>query len=217
MKKLITCIASLFLIFFTSVAQLNYTLVTNGLTDQYESGQCEFKLGDIDRDGDIDIISVGDHMSPLISSEHGIMVFKNNGDGTFWTKTMLGNFGYGGVALGDVNNDGNMDVAYGIHHNYNSTDFGDQVLEVVLGDGTGNSWTPYDDNLGMQGQNWGMFGCDFADINNDGLCWTLDQTRSDAVTEYGCILIMATVQLYGSVYAGALDLNSSSNFLFGDH
>ncbi len=163
MKKNLYFLFTAVLFSFSCLAQLNYTLVTNGLTDLYESGQTEFKLGDIDNDGDIDIISVGDHMSPLIASEHGIMVYKNNGDGTVWTKTMLGDFGYGGVALGDVNNDGHMDVAYGIHHNYTSNDFGDQVLEVVLGDGTGNKWTPYDDNLGQQGQTWGMFGCDFAD------------------------------------------------------
>jgi hypothetical protein len=41
-------------------AQFTYTLITNGLTDQYESGRTKFKMGDIDGDGDIDIISVGD-------------------------------------------------------------------------------------------------------------------------------------------------------------
>ena len=169
MKKKLCCLLLSAMISFSSFAQFTYTLVTNGLNDVYEGGSMQFNIGDIDNDGDLDIVSVGDHSSPLIPAEHGIMVFKNNGDGTIWTKVMNGDFGYGGVALGDVNNDGHMDVAYGIHHNYSSTDFGDQVLEVVLGDGTGDNWIPYDDNLGVQGQSWGMEGCDFGDMDNDGL------------------------------------------------
>jgi hypothetical protein len=166
-KHLYVLIATSFL-GFQLQAQFTYNLVTSGLTDVYESGNSLFGLGDIDNDGDIDIISVGDHYGGLGINEDGIMVFKNNGNGTSWLKSDTGNFGYGGVALGDVNNDGYLDVAYGIHHNYSSTDFGDQILEVVLGDGTGLNWTPWDDSLGLQGQFWGMFGCDLADVNNDG-------------------------------------------------
>jgi|GEM_PF-1184437 len=194
-------------------AQFTYTQITNGLTDVYEGGSMNFAIGDIDNDGDLDIISVGDHSSPLIPQEHGIMVIRNNGNGTSWSKTMNGDFGYGGVALGDVNNDGIMDVAYGIHHNYSPTDFGNQVLEVVLGDGTANVWTPYDDSLGMQGQSWGMAGCDFGDVNNDGL---LDL----GANSFGCCDGVWIYKNNGdgswSTYAGALNLNSSGIFRFAD-
>ena len=81
---------------------------------------------------------------------------------------MNGDFGYGGVALGDVNNDGFMYVGYGMHHDYSSSDFGDQLIEVALGDGTGNNWQPWDDLLATNGETWGMFGTDFADVGNDG-------------------------------------------------
>jgi hypothetical protein len=196
---------------YPAFTQFNYVQVTNGLTDLYESGNTIIKLGDIDKDGDVDIISVGDHYSPLIAEEHGIMVFQNNGNGTSWTKVMNGDFGYGGVAMGDVNNDGFWDLAYVVHHNYSSTDFGDQILEVVLGDGSGTNWVPYDDNLGLQGQTWGMFGCDFADVDNDGL---LDL----GANSFGCCDGVWIYKNNGNgtwaTMGGALNSTDNSNFQF---
>ncbi len=215
MKKSIFLTGFLLLALCSLKAQFVYTQVTNGLTDVYESGNSLFNLGDIDNDGDIDIVSVGDHYGGLGVNEDGIMVFKNNGNGTVWTKTMSGGFGYGGVALGDVNNDGMLDVAYGIHHNYSSGDFGDQILEVVLGDGTGLNWTPWDDGLGLQGQSWGMFGCDLADVDNDGL---LDI----GANSFGCCDGVWVYKNNGNgswtTLGGALNSTDNSNmqFRFGD-
>ncbi len=194
-------------------AQLQYTLITAGLEDVYESGSTEFEIGDIDGDGDLDIVSVGDHYSPLIPEEHGIMVFQNNGDGTSWTKIMEGDFGYGGVALGDANNDGFMDIAFGIHHNYAGSDFGNQFLEVVLGNGTNSGWIPWDDGLGVNGQNWGMFGCDFADVDNDG--W-LDLGANSFGSPDGVWIYKNNGNGTWSVFAGATVGNSSMNFKFAD-
>ena len=39
---------------------------------------------------------------------------------------------------------------------------------MALGDGTGQNWTPWDDGLATNGESWGMFGTDFADVDNDG-------------------------------------------------
>lgn len=150
-------------------SQLFYVESSSGLqVPKMEKGRTGIEMGDVNGDGNVDIVSIGDHGSPKINSDqHGIMVWFGDGLGN-WTLFQNGNFGYGDVTLGDVNNDGFMDIGYGMHHNYSNTDFGNQLLEVALGDGTGLSWTPWDDGLATNGETYGMFGCDFADVNNDG-------------------------------------------------
>ena len=148
---------------------IEYIESSNGLqVPAWEGGDTELEFGDMDGDGNLDIVSIGDHGSPYINTqEHGIMVYFGNGAGS-WNVHMEGNFGYGGCAIGDVNNDGFMDVGYGMHHNYGSGDFGDQLIEVALGNGTGMSWTPWDDGLATNGETYGMFATDFGDVDNDG-------------------------------------------------
>jgi hypothetical protein len=155
--------------FFIFSQTLNYIDNSTSLFfPQWEGGMTEFEFADINQDGHVDIVSLGDHGNPNINSnQQGIMIWFGDGEGN-WTVEMTGDLGYGGVAVGDVNNDGVWDVGYGIHHNYSSTDLGNQILEVALGDGTGASWIAWDDGLATNGEDWGMFGTDFADVNNDG-------------------------------------------------
>ena len=92
-------------------------------------------------------------------------------------------------------------------------DFGDQLLEVALGDGTGQGWTPWDDGLASNGETWGMFGTDFADIDNDG---DLDIGS----VSFGCC---AGIHVYANngdgtwvQTFGLLGGNASMEFFFGD-
>jgi hypothetical protein len=150
-------------------SSLSYSRITSGLdVPEFEKGHTDFALDDIDMDGHLDLLSVGDHGSPFFNSDqHGIMVWFGDGQGNF-VNYMNGQFGYGGIAVGDVNNDGLKDVGYGIHHNYSPTSFGSDLIEVVLGDGTGMEWTLWKEGLASNGETWGMFGTEFADFNNNG-------------------------------------------------
>jgi hypothetical protein len=135
---------------------------------EWDGGPTELEFADINADGHSDLLSIGDHGSPYINTnQHGVIVYFSDGAGG-WSIHMEGNFGYGGIAIGDVNNDGSLDVGYGMHHNYSGSDFGDQLIEVALGDGSGTAWIPWDDGLATNGEDWGMFATDFADFDNDG-------------------------------------------------
>ena len=203
--------------FYTVYAQYIPTYVesSSGLNNPFlEGGRTELELADINNDGNLDILTVGDHGSPYIqTAEHGIMVWLGNGSATNWTGIQIGNFGYGGIAVGDVNNDGKLDVGYGIHHNYSGEDLGDQILEVALGNGLGTNWIAWDDGLATNGEDWGMFCTDFADIDCDG---DLDI----GANSFGCC---AGVHVYYNNGDGSwtqsfgfLGGNSSEDFVFGD-
>ena len=141
-----------------------------------EEGKTELELADINNDGHLDIICVGDHGSPYINSgQHGIMVWLGDGVST-WSVEQVGNFGYGGIEAGDLNLDGYLDVVWGIHHAYGETGFGDTLIGAALGDGTATNWEGWATGLGTGGEEWGMFATDLADFNCNGLLDIISQS-----------------------------------------
>jgi len=141
-----------------------------------EEGNTELELHDLNGDGHLDIVSVGDHGSPYVNSgEHGIMVWLGSGAGS-WTVHQTGNFGYGGCAVGDLDLDGLPDLAWGIHHDWGSGGFGDALMGAALGDGTGSGWTPWGTGLAASGETWGMFATALADFDCNGRLDVLSQS-----------------------------------------
>ncbi|EMR74826.1 PDK repeat-containing protein [Thermoplasmatales archaeon SCGC AB-540-F20] len=138
-------------------------------TPAKEGGRTELELADVNNDGHLDVICVGDHGSPYINSpQHGIMVWLGDGIDS-WSVIQVGNFGYGGIEAGDLNLDGYLDVVWGIHHDYGSGGFGDTLIGAALGDGTASNWTPWATGLGTGGETYGMFATDLADFDCNGL------------------------------------------------
>lgn len=204
-----------FLFLWVVLYALDYVESSGGLQNpQLESGRTELELADVDGDGNIDILSIGDHGSPYINTqEHGIMIWFGDGAGN-WSVYQNGNFGYGGIAVGDLNNDGYPDVGYGMHHNYSGNDFGDSILEAALGDGTGQNWLPWDDGISTGNPNqWGMFCTDFADINNDGL---LDLGANSFGSGDGVHIFLNNGDGTWHQCFGFLGGNSTMDFCFGD-
>ncbi|UCF49134.1 MAG: VCBS repeat-containing protein, partial [Thermoplasmatales archaeon] len=188
-------IALIFILIFSTISSLaisknteinnpnkNKIMVTfieksTGLNNpEKEGGKTELELADINNDGHLDIICVGDHGSPYVNSQqHGIMVWLGDGIDT-WSVNQVGNFGYGGIEAGDLNLDGYLDIVWGVHHDWGVPGFGDTLIGAALGDGTATNWIPWAEGLGTGGEDWGMFATDLADFDCNGLLDIISQS-----------------------------------------
>ena len=90
------------------------------------SGGVMLAAGDLDGDGDIDIVQA-DEVGDLIS------VHLNNGDGTSWTTNTIAYTDPSGLDLADVGDDGDLDIAVG-------SLVGTTAGVLINSDGSGANW-----------------------------------------------------------------------------
>jgi len=127
------------------------------LTDLAISSRC-FRPGDIDGDGDLDLVCA--------NTGAGLSLLRNNGSGTFTPASGIVNTSNQAVALalGDLDSDGDLDLIF--------AESASKILQVRFNDGTGtftgNSQVSITSYAGR---------IELADIDNDG--------DLDALTGYG--------------------------------
>ena len=131
-----------------------------------ELQQTEFAVGDIDNDGDLDVIFSGNDGG---ANERGAIML-NNGDGTFSVQSgerVIKTGKSGNIKFGDIDGDGDLDVIFTgwwaedqYTSNFNTG--------IALNDGNGvftlADETKYPVNKAIK-----VTACGFADFNNDGL------------------------------------------------
>ena len=112
-------------------------------------------VGDFNRDGKLDLVAG-------LAGSAGVAVLLGNGTGGFAAASgspfpMGGNTGPQSVAVGDLNGDGNLDIA--------SAAFGDNLVRVLLGNGAGG-FSPASGSPSSVGTQ--PFDVRIADLNGDG-------------------------------------------------
>ncbi|MFC5599379.1 FG-GAP repeat domain-containing protein [Deinococcus cellulosilyticus] len=118
----------------------------------------QVRFGDVDGDGDVDIVTG--------HSSTGIGVHKNNGNGTFAARVDYAATGTPqGIELGDIDNDGDLDVAVG-----NNGNCGPCTLSVLINNGSGVYTAGTSLTTTGAGGSFGSstLGVNLGDFNNDG-------------------------------------------------
>jgi MYXO-CTERM domain-containing protein len=130
------------------------TIITSALTDAYD-----LAVGDIDADGDQDVVAVS-----YRDSASKILVLKNSDSagGTWTSYQMASGAAYlSSIALGDLDGDSDLDVAYTL---FGSNPSNGGVYARLNANGGGQSWAAYTIDSNVEGAS----AVRIADIDGDG-------------------------------------------------
>ncbi len=121
-------------------------------------GYSSIAVGDINNDGDLDLVVIG------YNGSYHLIKYTNDGNGNF-TGTAFGTeAGRGAVCLGDIDNDGDLDLVVS-GRNSAAASSGGIRLDKYLNDGNGNFSGPYPFGRPL-GENWWSCAV-MGDIDND--------------------------------------------------
>lgn len=120
-------------------------------------------IGDVNRDGRLDIIVANECLSGTSCDNGGVTVLLGNGDGTFQSGvTYTAGYSPTSVAIGDVNGDGRPDLV--IANQYQCSSCSNGGFSVLLGNGDGSFQAPSTSSSGGVAAT----AVRIADLNGDG-------------------------------------------------
>jgi hypothetical protein len=115
---------------------------------------------DVDRDGDLDVLIIGDMAGPVPVANY---LYDNDGFGYFTSRllpTLSGPYDTRGLGVGDIDGDGNLDVVLG--NSDESYPHNGVSIEILYGDGA-LGFTPTEEWPGFGS----VFGVAIGDLNGD--------------------------------------------------
>jgi len=131
-----------------------------GVSPTSTSSYADLALGDVNLDGKLDIAAANKPSNVDESLGVRVWLYDTLTDPPSWDTSVVTPTGqYEAIALGDLNNDGALDIAAA-----KNGAPAEQGIHLWLGDGTGSSWIPFS-SPETSGQYHDL---DLADINNDG-------------------------------------------------
>ncbi|MGA9120906.1 MAG: FG-GAP-like repeat-containing protein [Bacteroidota bacterium] len=128
------------------------------------------ETADMDRDGTLDVVTAEMHQSV---DPDEVLVYTNNGGGLSWNKVLVATTGSHNAQLGDIGNDGRIDI---VGANWDMSAPGGTPIEYWENLGGGGAvgtsldqWTyiQADNSRGASETGKGTFGLGFADLNGD--------------------------------------------------
>ncbi len=122
-----------------------------------------FKAVDVDRDGDLDLVTAEMHQS---SNPDEVSVYFNNDSGTSWTQQVIAEGGSHNVRAGDIGGDGDIDV-FGA--NWNDSAPNSAVVEMWVNQSSPLDLDQWQRHIVETSLPWNAVFVEGRDLNGDGL------------------------------------------------
>ncbi len=176
MISMILILSLIYIVFLLKIASASNVGLLNNLAWQQNLSKVRYSstsFGDVDNDGDLDLVLTGCLSDGGNRCENGAITkyYTNNGtsfiEDLAWQQNLTG-IGWSSTSLGDIDNDGDLDLA--LSGCTNASDNGATCNENIISKIYINNGTTLTENLQWQNNLTGTFDghIAFGDVNNDG-------------------------------------------------